>query len=370
MRIWDGQSSKCRCDLERHNNPIEGTLALLDGRILSWSNDKTLRFWDRQTGKFLGILKGHSAAILGALVLSENRILSWSKDLTQRVWDIQSGACIATLDECFKGAMALPDGRILSWSEFGTALQLWDGQSFRKLGALEEHSSVVRGAMIFPRGRILSWSGDLRLWDGQNGACLAVLEGHTSWVCGALSLTADRILSWSDDKTLRLWNAHSGQCLAVFEGHTSWVCGGVALADGRILSWSWDNTLRLWDEQSGQCLEIISEKQASQIHPEWLHTRVESSNAESVCGDCFADASSRSAHLRHKRISNILAAWNADSDSLCRVLSSDGIAVVTQENGQVCFLKLHHGNRRVSLTEAEEILATQKNNEECRCLKK
>jgi hypothetical protein len=30
--------------------------------------------------------------------------------------------------------------------------------------------------------------------------------------------------------------------------------------------------------------------------------------------------------------------------------------VVTQANGQVCFLKLHHGHRRITLAEAEAIL--------------
>ncbi|MCX6879349.1 MAG: hypothetical protein NTW21_36925 [Verrucomicrobia bacterium] len=30
--------------------------------------------------------------------------------------------------------------------------------------------------------------------------------------------------------------------------------------------------------------------------------------------------------------------------------------MVTQRNGQVCFLKLHHGHRRITLAEAEAIL--------------
>jgi hypothetical protein len=33
--------------------------------------------------------------------------------------------------------------------------------------------------------------------------------------------------------------------------------------------------------------------------------------------------------------------------------------VITQANGQVCILKLHHGNRRISLAEAEELLRSQ-----------
>ena len=77
-------------------------------------------------------------------------------------------------------------------------------------------------------------------------------------------------------------------------------------------------------------------------------------------GDYFADSASRSAFLNHKRFSELLAAWNTESDAESQALSPDGTAVVTQKNGLVCILKLYHGNRRVSLAEAEEILASQK----------
>jgi hypothetical protein len=45
------------------------------------------------------------------------------------------------------------------------------------------------------------------------------------------------------------------------------------------------------------------------------------------------------------------------SDSSASCLMADGTLVVTQANGQVCFLELHQGNRRVSLAKAEAILA-------------
>jgi hypothetical protein len=39
------------------------------------------------------------------------------------------------------------------------------------------------------------------------------------------------------------------------------------------------------------------------------------------------------------------------SECSARLLYPDGTAVVTQSNGQVCFLKLYHGNRRITLDE-------------------
>ena len=215
--------------------------------------------------------------------------------------------------------------------------------------------------MALNDGRILSWSSDntLRLWDGQSGQCLKVLEGHSNSVLGALALNDGRILSWSWDKTLRLWDGQSGQCLKVLEGHSISVDGALALNDGRILSWSEDNTLRLWDGQSGQCLEVVTEADAPRLHPEWLHAWAKVKRPQCVFHNFYGRSRLRSSSLHHQTISHPLAAWQADSETDPHCLSPDGTLVTTQANGQVCFLKLHHGNRRISLAEAEVLLARE-----------
>ena len=406
LRIWDGKSGQCLTVLEGHSDSVRGALALEDGRILSWSRDNTLRLWDGTSGQCIAVLEGHSDWIWGALALADDRILSWSWDNTLRVWDGKSGQCLAVLEGHSKsigGTLALADGRILSWSDDNTlrfwdgksgqclavleghsgsvygaleladgrilsrsgdaTLRLWDGKSRQCLAVLEGHLKFVTGALALADGRILSRSGDatLRLWDRKSGQCLAVLVGHSDSVTGALELVDGRILSWSWDNTTRLWDGTSGQCLAVLQGHSDSVSGALALADGRILSWSGDNTLRLWDSQSGQCLEVVSEEEAGRNRPEWLHARASATIPGSVAGDWFASPAARSASLRHKAILFDLAIWNADSDARTPYLQADGTHVVTQANGQVCFLNLHHGQRRISLAEADALLASQMN---------
>lgn len=51
-----------------------------------------------------------------------------------------------------------------------------------------------------------------------------------------------------------------------------------------------------------------------------------------------------------------LTVWQAESATEARLLQPDGTHVVREANVQVCILKLRHGNRRVTLAEAEEIL--------------
>ena len=154
------------------------------------------------------------------------------------------------------------------------------------------------------------------------------------------------------------------------------------LSEDRLLSWSnsdKDSTLILWDKQTGKCLAAASEERAVTLHPDWVHARAKAKdpdddyfhtlsfepNKHSVAGDFFISASnhgtrSRSAHLCHKTTNSSLGTWHGESNAAARCLQQDGTAVITQDNGQVCILKLYHGNRRVSLVEVEEILFAQK----------
>jgi len=104
---------------------VNGALALADGRLLSWSNDQTLRLWAGD-GAPLRELKGHAGRVRGALALADGRLLSWSNDQTLRLW-AQDGAPLRELKghtDWVNGALALADGRLLSWSDDGT-LRLW-----------------------------------------------------------------------------------------------------------------------------------------------------------------------------------------------------------------------------------------------------
>jgi WD40 repeat protein len=240
----------------------------------------------------------------------------------------------------------LPDGRLLSWSlpgESDVTLKLWDPQSRPQL-VLEGHNGRVQGALALPDGRLLSWSEDftLWLWDPQGRPQLA-LEGHKSKVQGALALPDGRLLSWSVDGTLRLWNPQ-GEPLAVLKGHTEDVQGAQALPDGRLLSWSLDKTLRLWDND-GRPLEVYPLEEGRRLYPEERKVYLV------TCGTAVLFGEANFAFLDNQKVPPIC--WHGASKCKAWLLRTDGWAVVTQNNGQVCVLQLYHGNRPISLDDLE-----------------
>ena len=276
LRLWSTQGQPLQI-LDGHTAVVMGVLELRDGRLLSWSADHTLRLWSSE-GQPLQVLEGartlhlasrqfavqgHADAVLGALELRDGRLVSWSNDRTLRLW-ASDGQPLQTLvghTGWVEGALELRDGRLLSWSRDST-LRLWtaDGQP---LLALEGHTGWVEGALELRDGRLLSWSANpfssikdhrLLLWSA-GGQLLQVLDGHADDVQGSLELQDGRLLSWSADHTLRLWTV-GGQPRAVLKRHTAAVNGAVQLRDGRLLSWSEDRTLRLWST-NGRPLQLL-----------------------------------------------------------------------------------------------------------------
>ncbi|PEQ10767.1 hypothetical protein B2G71_20910, partial [Novosphingobium sp. PC22D] len=195
--------------MEGHTGPVKGARALDGGRILSWSQDRTLRLWDPE-GHPLGVpMEGHTEAINGARALDGKRILSWSRDGTLRLWDFEGrplGVPMEGHTDAINGARALDGGRILSCSLDGT-LRLWDFEGNPIGVPMEGHTDAINGARALDGKRILSCSldGTLRLWDFEGHPLGAPMEGHTDAINGARALDGKRILSWSRDGTLRLW---------------------------------------------------------------------------------------------------------------------------------------------------------------------
>ena len=196
-------------------------------------------------------LQGHGGSVLTCHPLANGRIVSGSNDTTLKVWDPVTFHCLATLQghtDSVRTCCQLADGRIVSGSGDKT-LKMWDPVTFQCLATLQGHDGSVLTCYPLADGRVVSSSSDntLKVWDPVSFQCLATLQGHTNWVSICCQLADGRIVSGSDDKTLKVWDAVTFQCLATLKGHELGVRTCCQLADGRIVSSSHDNTLKMWD---------------------------------------------------------------------------------------------------------------------------
>ncbi|WNG15045.1 TIR domain-containing protein [Cystobacter fuscus] len=268
LKVWDAASGSCLLTLSGHSDSVTACAWSPDSqRILSGSSDASLKVWDAASGSCLLTLSGHSAPVNACAWSPDGqRILSGSEDDSLKVWDAASGSCLLTLSGHSAPVYACawsPDGqRILSGSE-DDSLKVWDAASGSCLLTLSGHSAPVTACAWSPDSqRILSGSFDdsLKVWDAASGSCLLTLSGHSDSVTAcAWSPDSQRILSGSSDASLKVWDAASGSCLLTLSGHSVPVYACAWSPDGqRILSGSGDASLKVWDAASGSCLLTLS----------------------------------------------------------------------------------------------------------------
>ncbi len=267
LKVWDLESGQVLQTLSGHGDWVRAVALTPDGqRAVSGSDDGTLKVWDLASGKEIHTLSGHSEDV-GAVALTPDgqRAVSGSDDKTLKVWDLASGKEIHTLSGHSEdvGAVALtPDGqRAVSGSDDKT-LKVWDLASGKEIHTLSGHSEDVGAVALTPDGqRAVSGSDDgtLKVWDLASGKQLQTLSGHQSAV-RAVAVTPDgqRAVSGSRDDTLKVWDLESGQELQTLSGHQGNVYAVAVTPDGkRVVSGSDDDTLKVWDLESGQEIHTL-----------------------------------------------------------------------------------------------------------------
>jgi WD40 repeat protein len=256
VKVWDAVTDRELLALKGHTRAVRGVAISADGRtIVTGSWDGTVRLWDARTGQETRTLKGHTGQVLGVAVSGDGRtVVSSSVDFTARVWDARTGQAGARLDGpvgAVLGVAISGDGRTVV-SATGETVKVWDAHSGQELFTLVGHADLVYSVAISADGkRIVSGSvdGAVKIWDAAGGKELHTLTGHKGAVYGvAITPDGKRVASGGEDRTVNVWDAETGKLERTLTGHTAAVTGVGVSADGqRVVSGSRDGTLKVWD---------------------------------------------------------------------------------------------------------------------------
>jgi WD40 repeat protein len=105
IKIWDLESGWLLADLNGHTDGVVTLAVTNDRRILSCSKDSTIGVWDLSNaskpsideraslaqGLPTSILRGHTQSVNAVMLVAENRLISASEDKTIKLWDLETG---------------------------------------------------------------------------------------------------------------------------------------------------------------------------------------------------------------------------------------------------------------------------------------
>ncbi|XP_066256171.1 F-box/WD repeat-containing protein 7-like isoform X1 [Euwallacea similis] len=254
---WRHKPIKAPKMLKGHDDHVITCLQFSDNKIVSGSDDNTLKVWSAVTGKCLKTLVGHTGGVWSSQ-MSGNVIISGSTDRTLKVWDAETGACRHTLfgHTSTVRCMHLYGTRVVSGSRDAT-LRVWDIETGQFLHVLVGHMAAVRCVQYDGR-LVVSGAYDcmVKVWKPETEECLHTLQGHTNRVY-SLQFDGLHVVSGSLDTSIRVWEVETGACKQTLMGHQS-LTSGMELRNNILVSGNADSTVKVWDIITGQCLQTLS----------------------------------------------------------------------------------------------------------------
>jgi len=242
--------------LKGHDDHVITCLEFSDDKIVSGSDDNTLKVWCARTGDCLRTLEGHTGGVWTSQI-NKTIVVSGSTDRSLKVWNMDSGECLHTLrgHTSTVRCMHLHGGVVVSGSRDAT-LRMWDVELGECLHVLVGHMAAVR-CVQYDGWFVISGGYDymVKVWNPETAECLHTLVGHTNRVY-SLQFDGVHVVSGSLDTCIRVWDVETGACKQILMGHQS-LTSGMELRNNVLVSGNADSTVKIWDIITGSCLQTL-----------------------------------------------------------------------------------------------------------------
>ncbi|MBA2655893.1 MAG: WD40 repeat domain-containing protein [Tatlockia sp.] len=253
LEMWNKSLEKRLLSFKGHASYINKVIILLNGHILSTSDDSTLKEWNEVTGECIRTYQVAAELTINHLASLPNGNLLGSTNDSLLVWDSTTGECIEhrEFDSTDITCIAVrPNGNLIlgfSDEEIGNPLEEWSTTSWKRIFGYESRNgSIVHSITILPSGNFVSAREDIIKEWGSSGEWVSSFKGHNDWVNSLLVLPGGELLSGSEDNTLKLWELTTGRCLETIKGHQDSIRWIATTPEGCLVSISNDDTLKLW----------------------------------------------------------------------------------------------------------------------------
>ncbi|XP_044270535.1 F-box/WD repeat-containing protein 7 isoform X2 [Tribolium madens] len=258
LKVWSAITGKCLRTLVGHTGGVWSS-QMSGATIISGSTDRTLKVWDAETGDCIHTLNGHTSTVR-CMHLHGNKVVSGSRDATLRVWDIKTGACLHVLVGHLAAVRCVQyDGRLVVSGAYDYMVKVWNPEREECLHTLQGHTNRVY-SLQFDGVHVVSGSLDtsIRVWEVETGACKHTLMGHQSLTSG-MELRNNILVSGNADSTVKVWDIVTGQCLQTLSGpykHQSAVTC-LQFNNRFVITSSDDGTVKLWDVRTGEFIRNL-----------------------------------------------------------------------------------------------------------------
>jgi len=256
-----------------HSDYIDSATFSSDAtRLITTSDDDTVKVWDIATGKELHTFYGFSDEVESIALSPDQKLLAVGAGGSYNTWilllDAHTGQEIRWLDghnDIIFDLDFSPDGtRLASASRDGTA-KIWDITTGREVYTSEK-AGIMFSVNFSPDGKMLAMT------NGQGIFAIDVTNQSEVYTLQANLYTPDsnafspdgNILAWSNGDSIFLLNTYTGQKLSTIQDHGNSVRTVLFSPDGKLVATVFDgnikfdrNIIKVWDVSTKHNLHTI-----------------------------------------------------------------------------------------------------------------
>jgi len=246
-------------EFKGHESGVKAVAVFPDRRrMVTGSDDKTLRLWDLTTGVVLKKMKGHRSRVWRLAVSRDGQLIA-SGDTGGYliVWHGETGKSltqpIKAHSDWIYSLDFTPDGTVLATGSADKTTKLWSTKTWELQGNPIECGDYVLCVRYSPSGKLMAIATDnnIQIYDTDTRECVASFKAHTESNF-SLAWTPDgtRLLTSGNnsDPTIREWDVLTWQQVGdPWTGHTGYISSLTVNPAGTLIaSASDDHHIRLW----------------------------------------------------------------------------------------------------------------------------
>ena len=228
-------------------------------RVVTASRDRTAMIWDAGSAKTIATLRGHGATIYDVAWSPDGAaIATASGDDKIIIWNPETGETVRTLTGHIDDVNAIdfhPNGDILAAASDDGRVSLWNWRGGVRLESLPigGPGNDVKFSSDGGMFAAAADNGVVRIWRTIDNNLLATLDHGAERAFAVAFANDDSVLVTSGvDPVIRIWDIATQSLVRELVGHKDGVRGLDSTADGAwIVSGSRDNTARVWRAEDG-----------------------------------------------------------------------------------------------------------------------
>ena len=185
----------------------------ISNKLISASNDNSIKIWNLETGECLKTLTDHNDRITSILIVPNNKIISGSFDGTIKIFDLNSFECLNTIR---------------------------DGKDVTTL-CLLPNNQIARGCK----------KGSICVWNFKFLTKVKYFMAHENWITYLLLVNNSKLISYSsfNERRFKIWSLKTFECIKTVKIYFDEIRHLELTCDGNYLNYSNDSSVNLWEKK-------------------------------------------------------------------------------------------------------------------------